>query len=92
MLDLRNKSAYSIPTLFSSTGTQMPSCKKISRARCVIAGAGIIMALPFFVWLPLGMLETVPSMVDIYGVSGLRIPASITVAGLLVAAVALWET
>lgn len=53
--------------------------------------AGVATALPFFVWLPLGWLETVPSMVDVFGVAGLRTPAGMTVAGLLLAAVGFHE-
>jgi len=70
----------------------MPGRKNNLRARRVIGSTGILLALPFFVWLPLGMLEFVPSMVDVFGITGLRIPASITVAGLLIAAIAFWET
>lgn len=84
------KEAFILP-LLTSTGTPMSSRKNILRIRRVIGGIGILIALPFFVWLPLGMLDSVPSMVDVFGISGLRIPASITVAGLLIAAIAFWE-
>ena len=70
----------------------MSNRNNVLRARRVIGSVGIFLALPFFVWLPLGMLESVPSMVDVFGVIGLRIPASTTVAGLLIAAIAFWET
>lgn len=50
------------------------------------------MALPFFLWLPLGFLYAVPSMIDVFGVPGLRIPAAITVAGLLIAAIGFWDS
>ena len=48
---------------------------------------GVAVALPFFAWFALGFLEAVPSMLDVFGIAGLRIPASITVGGLLLAAV-----
>ena len=48
---------------------------------------GVAVALPFFVWFALGFLEAVPSMLAVFGIEGLRIPASITVGGLLLAAV-----
>jgi hypothetical protein len=48
-------------------------------------------ALPFFAWLPLGLLESVPSMVDVFGIPGLRVPASIVVGGLLLAAIGFYE-
>ena len=48
---------------------------------------GVAMALPFFVWAPLAAVAPLPSMIDVFGVVGLRIPASITVGGLLLAAI-----
>lgn len=45
------------------------------------------MALPFFIWLPLGLVPAVPSIVDVFGLDGLRVPAGVVIAGLLVAAV-----
>ncbi|MDG1000353.1 MAG: hypothetical protein P8P54_04090 [Pseudomonadales bacterium] len=54
----------------------------------LIAGwFGVAIAAPFFLWLPLGILGVVPSMIDVFGVVGMRIPASVTIAGLLSAAV-----
>ena len=48
---------------------------------------GVVLAAPFFLWFPLGALTPLPSMIDVFGVVGMRIPASLTVAGLLLAAV-----
>jgi hypothetical protein len=48
---------------------------------------GVIIATPFFLWVPLGFTGLVPTMIDVFGVVGLRIPAGITIAGLLLAAV-----
>ena len=48
---------------------------------------GVAIALPFFIWVPLAFISPIPSMIDIFGVVGLRIPASITIAGLLMAAI-----
>lgn len=56
-----------------------------------LAVGGIVMAAPFFVWLVLGMLQSVPSMVDVFGMTGLRIPASITICGLLMSAIGFHE-
>ena len=53
----------------------------------VLGYCGVLMALPFFIWLPLGFLPFVPSMVDVFGVPGIRTPAAVTVAGLLLAAI-----
>jgi hypothetical protein len=48
---------------------------------------GVLMAVPFFVWVPVAWVGLVPSMVDVFGMVGLRTPASITIGGLLLAAI-----
>jgi len=48
---------------------------------------GATVAACFFIWLLIGWFGWVPTMVDIFGVAGMRTPASITVAGLILAAV-----
>ncbi len=53
----------------------------------IIGWSGVVMATPFFVWLLLGGLGITPSIVDVFSIQGLRIPAAITIAGLLLAAV-----
>jgi len=58
--------------------------RRLSRA---IGTLGVLAAMPFFVWFVLGWVDIVPSMVDVFGVEGLRTPASITVGGLLLAAI-----
>jgi hypothetical protein len=65
--------------------------KKFTRARRYIGFLGIAMAFPFFLWLPLGFLEAVPSMLEVFGMVGLRTPASITIGGLLLAAIGFHE-
>ena len=52
---------------------------------------GIAAALPFFVWIPLGWVQAVPSIVDVFGIPGLRYPAGITIGGLLVAAICFYD-
>lgn len=65
------------------------SVNKDSRSLLLrIAGwAGVVIATPFFIWAPLGLTGLVPSMIDVFGVVGLRIPAAVTIAALLLAAV-----
>lgn len=45
------------------------------------------MALPFFIWLPLGLLPSVPSIIDVFGIGELKIPTGIVIGGLLLAAI-----
>ncbi|MDX1488381.1 MAG: hypothetical protein R3268_09280 [Acidiferrobacterales bacterium] len=63
----------------------------MKRLRRGIAIIGVVVTVPFFVWLPLGWLGMVPTMVDVYGIEGLRVPASIVVGGLLIAALGFYE-
>ena len=57
-----------------------------------IAGwVGVVIATPFFLWAPLGFVGLIPSMIDVFGIVGLRIPAGVTIAGLLLAAVGFYE-
>ncbi len=57
-----------------------------------VAGwVGVCVATPFFLWAPLGYVGLIPSMIDVFGIVGLRIPAGVTIAGLLLAAVGFYE-
>ncbi|MBB5211811.1 hypothetical protein [Microbulbifer hydrolyticus] len=53
--------------------------------------AGLVVVLPWAVWLVLGLFGWAPSMVAVFGIPGLRIPASIAIAGLLIAAIGFWQ-
>ena len=61
------------------------------RARRWVGRCGVLLAAPFGVWLVLGLLQMVPSMVEVFGVDGLRIPASVVISGLLIAAIGYWD-
>ncbi len=52
---------------------------------------GVLIALPFFVWVPLGFFTGIPSMVDVFGLTGIRLPAAAAISGLLIAAVGFHE-
>ncbi|NBB93349.1 MAG: hypothetical protein GVY32_09295 [Gammaproteobacteria bacterium] len=54
--------------------------------RRAIGWFGIALALPFFVWLPAGFVPGVPNLIEVFGITGLRTPAAVTIAGLLLAA------
>ena len=58
-----------------------------SRGLRALGWVGVALAVPFFAWVPLAFISPLPSMIDVFGVVGLRIPASITIGGLLMAAI-----
>jgi len=64
---------------------------EIGRFRTLLGILGAAVASCFFFWLLLGWFGWVPAMVDVFGADGMRTPASVTVAGLLLAAIAFWE-
>lgn len=59
--------------------------------RRVFGYFGAALALPWAIWLVADLFGWVPSLVDVFGVPGLRIPASFAIAGLLIAAVGFWQ-
>jgi len=80
--------------IFEPTGVSEKSWPKFhwqpagnSVALRTLGWVGVAIALPFFVWVPLALVSPLPSMMDVFGVVGLRIPASITIGGLLMAAI-----
>lgn len=58
----------------------LDTLKKVAR----FVGIGLV--APFFIWLLLGVLPAVPSIIDVFGMSGLRVPTGIVIAGLMIAA------
>jgi hypothetical protein len=70
----------------TASSVTVPSKVKPSVMR-VIGFLGVAIAAPFFLWVPLGMTGLIPSMIDVFGVVGLRFPAAVTISGLLLAAI-----
>lgn len=60
-------------------------------ARRIVGVVGLLMVLPMALWLLLGFTGAVPSMLSVFGMEGLRTPASIVIGGLLIAAVGFWD-
>jgi hypothetical protein len=54
--------------------------KKIARV------VGVCMAAPVFLWLIVGFIPVVPSVIDVFGMGGLRIPSGVVIGGLMLAA------
>lgn len=65
----------------NSRPTRVEVVKKVLRV------LGISLALPVFIWLPLGLIPAIPSIIDVFGVNGLKVPSSIVIGGLLLAAI-----
>ena len=57
------------------------------RFRFLMGSAGLIAAILMLVWLITSLLGLTVSMIDIFGIEGVRIPAGIAIGGLLLAAV-----
>lgn len=56
-----------------------------------IGSAGALVAFFFMGWALVGFIPAVPSLIDVFGIPGIRLPAAITIGGLLVAAVGFHE-
>jgi len=61
--------------------------RHLNRVRLAIGVIGVVAACAMFLWLVLGWAGAVPSVVDVFGISGVRIPAGIAIGGLLLAAI-----
>ncbi|MFA0809635.1 hypothetical protein [Microbulbifer epialgicus] len=59
--------------------------------RFIIGWVGLLIAAPFFLWGLAGLLGVVPSMLKVFGIEGLRVPAGITIIGLVIAAIGFWD-
>ncbi len=53
--------------------------------------AGALVAFFFLGWALVGFIPGVPSLIEVFGLPGIRVPAAITIGGLLVAAVGFHE-
>lgn len=56
------------------------------RVRRAIGWTGVVLSLPVLFWAIFGFLPLVPSVVDVFGIEGLRTPAGVVITGLLMAA------
>ena len=58
-----------------------------SRPRRVLRVLGLGMVVAMLLWGFLGWLPGIPSVIEVFGVTDLKIPAGILIAGLLLAAI-----
>mgnify|MGYP006111064995 CR=1 FL=1 len=59
---------------------------RIDLIKTIARVLGISLALPFFLWVPLGLLPSIPSIIDVFGFDGLRYPTGVVIGGLMLAA------
>jgi hypothetical protein len=77
-----------------NTGFAMPkfeewnTVRKWQRAARVV---GPLIAASFTLWFLLGLLGFVPSIIQVFGQTEVKIPAAIVVAGLLIGALGYWD-
>tara|TARA_Y100001933_G_scaffold256990_1_gene302527 strand:+ start:712 stop:942 length:231 start_codon:yes stop_codon:yes gene_type:complete len=64
---------------------------RVRRFRRGVGILGCATAALFFAWLLLGLVPGIPGMIDVFGMAGMRTPASFTIAGLLLAAIGFFE-
>jgi len=62
--------------------------KRVRRGAGVI---GILVAAALVLWIPAGFVPGIPGPVDVFGVDGLRTPASFAVGGLVLGAIGFFE-
>ncbi len=63
-----------------SDRTLLKKVKKVARV------LGVVLAVPFFIWLPLSLIPAIPSIIDVFGMQHLRMPTGIVIGGLMLAA------
>ena len=76
---------FNNPQLFSRTHTD--DVAKKHSYRPLLAFGGLTATAFMFAWLMGGLLGFTPSLIDVFGIEGLRIPAGIAIGGLLVSAI-----
>jgi hypothetical protein len=65
-----------------------PVLKRLRRGAGVL---GLMVSLALILWVPVGLVPGVPGPIDVFGIDGLREPASFAVGGLVLAAIGFFE-
>ena len=60
---------------------------RVEAIKKILRVLGVFMAVPFFIWLPLGLIPSIPSIIDVFGIDGLKLPTGIVIGGLMLAAI-----
>lgn len=64
---------------------------RIKRIRRIAGMLGLAVAAALVLWVPAGFVPGIPGPVDVFGIDGLRTPASFAVGGLVLAAIGFFE-
>lgn len=64
---------------------------RIQRVRRLAGVLGLVVAAALVLWVPAGFVPGIPSPVDVFGIDGLRTPASFAVGGLVLGAIGFFE-
>jgi len=59
----------------------------LGASKKVLRVVGVALAVPFFIWVPLGFIPSIPSIIDVFGIGGLKLPTGIVIGGLMLAAI-----
>ena len=65
--------------------------RRLRRIRRALGIFGVAVASAFLLWIPAGFIPGIPSLIDVYGIDGLRTPASFAVGGLMLGAIGFFE-
>lgn len=68
-----------------------PEPPLLKRIRRIVGIVGVAVSAGFLLWIPVGLLPGIPSVIEVFGVDGLRTPASFTVGGLMLGAIGFFE-
>lgn len=75
-----------IVDITSTNPSEHPRGRRLDTVKLIARIAGLSLIIPFFLWLLLGLVPGIPSIVDVFGMAGLRTPTAFVIAGLMLAA------
>jgi hypothetical protein len=78
---------YAFKTYLQAADVPMMQRPSFVKLRILMGSVGLIVAVFMLVWLITSFLGLTVSIVDVFGMEGLRIPAGVAIGGLLLAAV-----
>ena len=78
---------YAFKTYLQAADVLVMQRPNFVKLRILVGSFGLIVAILMLIWLITSLLGLTVSIIDVFGMEGLRIPAGIAIAGLLLAAV-----